>query len=240
MKQYLRLLKKKRLPTTWCPGCGIGIAVKALAKSMYELKLSRKNTVIISGIGCTGRSAGYFNLDTVHTLHGRAVAVAEGIKFANPKLNVIVLSGDGDIAGIGGNHLLHSSRRKTPIKIICVNNNIYGMTGGQVSPTTPLEKTTMSTPEGNQYPPIDMQCLANDNYYARSTVFHVKHLKNMIKAAIEYKDFALVEVVSNCYQNFGKKNGFTHPYEMLMYFKDNFKIKSAPGILKKGELGSTK
>ncbi|MBN2421663.1 2-oxoacid:ferredoxin oxidoreductase subunit beta [Candidatus Woesearchaeota archaeon] len=243
MQDYLTLLKLKKLPTTWCPGCGNGLVVKALAQAMHELKMNKHNTVIVSGIGCNGRSAGYFNLESIHTLHGRAIPVAEGIKTANPKLNVIVLSGDGDLLAIGGNHLLHASRRKTNITVICVNNRIYGMTGGQASPTTPLNAKTASTPFGNEFPEIDVQpvVLANNNLYARSTVYHFDHLKQVIKKALLDKEFSFVEVMSNCYQGYGKKAGYMHPYEIIMDFKKNYNMsRSHKKELKKNEIGFVK
>jgi 2-oxoglutarate ferredoxin oxidoreductase subunit beta len=243
MQNYLSLLKIKRLPTTWCPGCGNGLVVKALILGMNEMKLNKNNSTLISGIGCVGRSSGYFNLDSVHTLHGRAIPIAEGIKYANPKLNVFVLSGDGDLLAIGGNHLLHASRRSTNINVICVNNKIYGMTGGQASPTTPKNFKTASTPRGNEFDSIDVQSvvLQKHNFYARSTVFHFDHLKKMIEKMINNRGFSFIEVMSNCYQGYGKKQGYSHPYEMIFDFKKKYKItKSSKKLLENFELGYIK
>ncbi|MBD3204310.1 2-oxoglutarate ferredoxin oxidoreductase subunit beta [Candidatus Woesearchaeota archaeon] len=242
MQGYLSLLKIKRLPTTWCPGCGNGLVIKALIQVMESNNLNKKNTVIVSGIGCVGRTTGYLKLDSIHTLHGRAIPVAEGIKTANPKLNVFVVSGDGDLLAIGGNHLLHASRRKTNIKVICVNNRIYGMTGGQASPATPKKTVTTTTPKGNEFEEINTQAIvtSNKNFFARSTVFHLDHLKKMIKKSLENKDFSFIEVISNCYPGYGKKLGFTSNYEMLMDFKKKFENQKNKSILKKNELGFLK
>jgi 2-oxoglutarate ferredoxin oxidoreductase subunit beta len=135
---YKEYIKWERLPSTWCPGCAIGTVFKQLAYTLEKMDVPREELVVVSGIGCSGRTAGYFNVDSVHSTHGRAIAVAEGIKLANPKLKVIVFSGDGDLVGIGGNHFLHAARRNTDLTVICINNAIYGMTGGQMAPTTPV------------------------------------------------------------------------------------------------------
>ncbi len=136
-RSYKELLKLRRFPHTWCPGCGIGAVLKNVAMAMKELGWDHKNTVAVSGIGCSGRMSGYMNLDAVHTPHGRALTAAETIKTVRPDLNVTVLSGDGDLASIGGNHLLHTSRRNVDITVFCNDNEIYGLTGGQAGPTTP-------------------------------------------------------------------------------------------------------
>ena len=125
------------MPHIWCPGCGIGTTVNCFTRALLDSKMDLKNLAIVSGIGCTGRVAGYVNLDSFHTTHGRAIPFATGLKLANPKLNVVVYSGDGDLSAIGGNHLIHAARRNVDIKVICVNNLIYAMTGGQTAPTTP-------------------------------------------------------------------------------------------------------
>lgn len=156
---YLNYLKQDRLPHQWCPGCGNGIILKLSCLAMEKLNFPKKGTVMVSGIGCSGRSAGFFDLDSVHTAHGRALPVAEGIKLANEELNVMVISGDGDLFGIGGNHLLHASRRNTDITVICISNAIYGMTGGQCSPATEISSKTLTTPRGNVDTPVNVQAI---------------------------------------------------------------------------------
>lgn len=236
---YLGYLKQDLLPTEWCPGCGNGIVLKLVCQSMEKLNLLRKGTVVVSGIGCSGRSAGFFNLDSVHTAHGRALPVAEGIKLANEKLDVIVISGDGDLLGIGGNHLLHASRRNTDIKVICIANAIYGMTGGQYSPTTERGSKTLTTPLGNTDMPIDIQALikAHNCFYARSTTYHINHAMKCMVEAFQHKGLSFVEIKSQCITNDGRRRGFKNAYEMLMSYKDNYKINNNSSRLKNNEIG---
>jgi 2-oxoglutarate/2-oxoacid ferredoxin oxidoreductase subunit beta len=236
---YLNYLKQDRLPTQWCPGCGNGIVLKLACQAMEKINLLKKGTVVVSGIGCSGRSAGFFDLDSVHTAHGRALPVAEGIKLANEKLNVIVISGDGDLFGIGGNHLLHASRRNTDIGIICISNAIYGMTGGQCSPATELSSKTLTTPYGNVDTPINVQALitAHNCFYARSTTYHLNHALKCIVEALQHKGLSFVEIKSQCITNDGRRRGFKNAYEMLMSYKDNYKINNNSEELKHNEIG---
>lgn len=236
---YLNYLKQDLLPTQWCPGCGNGIVLKLACQAMEKINFLKKGTVVVSGIGCSGRSAGFFDLDSVHTAHGRAIPVAEGIKLANEKLNVIVISGDGDLLGIGGNHLLHASRRNTDISIICIANAIYGMTGGQYSPTTELGSKTLTTPYGNTDTPIDVQALikAHNCFYARSTTYHLKHAMKCMVEALKHKGLSFVEIKSQCITNDGRRRGFKNAYEMLMSYKDNYKINNNSEELKHNEIG---
>lgn len=240
---YKDLLKLEKFPTPWCPGCGNGLILKSVAQAMDESGLNKNNASVVSGIGCSGRSAGFFNMDTVHGLHGRAIPLAEGLKRANPHLNVVVLSGDGDLVGIGGNHLLHASRRNVDLTVVCSNNEIYGMTGGQKSPTTPLGVKTTTSPYGNEDPPINLQGLmrANKNFfYARSTTFHLDHLKRCIKEALQWKGFSFVEIRTFCIENCGKKLGFKNAYEMMMHLKKSYAINEDAKELKENELGIVK
>ncbi len=237
------MLKLYKFPTTWCPGCGVGLIIKQTAKAMDELKLNKNNTVAVSGIGCTGRGAGYFNLDSVHGAHGRALPLAEGVKATNPKLNVIVFSGDGDLTGIGGNHLLHGSRRDADLTVICNTNRIYGMTGGQMAPTTMKGVKTTTSPYGSEYEPINVQGLCTLNkkhFYARTSVFHHEHMKRCIKEAIQWKGFAFVEVLGICLQNFGRRLGFKTNYDMMIAIRDKYKINNEAKVLKENELGIMK
>lgn len=238
-KDYLKL---ERYPTSWCPGCGIGLVVSSLAQIFEELKLKKEETTVISGIGCTGRAAGYFNLDTIHGLHGRAVPLAEGVKLTKSEMNVIVLSGDGDLVGIGGNHLLHACKRNTNITVICNNNYIYGMTGGQRSPTTEKGIKTLTSPYGNIEEPVDIQGIVRSKkrFYARTTTFHLPHMKNCIKEAMQHEGFSFVEIISNCVENYGRRLGFKNAYEMLISFKEKYKPVKDVKELADNEIGIIK
>lgn len=239
---FQNYLKLKRYPPSWCGGCGIGLTVKTVAQAFEELELPKDRTTVVSGIGCTGRAAGYFNLDTVHGLHGRAIPVAEGIKKTRPEMNVIVLSGDGDLLGIGGNHLIHATRRNTNLTVICCNNSTYGMTGGQKSPTTKRGIITITSPYGNEDKPINVQSIirAHQNFYARSTTYHLPHLKNCIKEALQHKGFAFVDIISNCVENYGRRLGFKNAFEMLTNFKEVYKIVKDKEKLDDDEIGIIK
>lgn len=209
---------------------------------MANLKLKYKNTTVISGIGCTGRSAGYFNLDTVHTAHGRALPLAEGIKIANPKMNVIVVSGDGDLLSIGGNHLIHTSRRNTDITAICYVNEIYALTGGQVAPTTKMGIKTITTPKGNPYMRVKSQSIITsypNHFFARTSIYHQKHLLSCIKKGIKHKGFAFIEIEGFCFETDGRRRGYKNATEMMEEIKEKFKIRSkiSSTPLKDNELG---
>ncbi len=241
---YKEFVKWERMPTTWCPGCGIGIIFKQLAFALEKMEMSREDLVVVSGIGCSGRAAGYFDVDSVHATHGRAIPVAEGIKRANGKLKVVVFSGDGDLVGIGGNHLLHASRRDVDLTVICVNNGIYGMTGGQMAPTTPTGAKTPTSPSGTAYPPFNMQGIITANpryFFARSSAYQINHLQKVIREAIEWPGFAFIESLSFCIENFGRRLGFKNSHEMLFKIKEDFKVNTNPaGLLAANELGVVK
>ena len=239
---YLNFLKQERLPHQWCPGCGNGIILKLACMAMEKMKFQQEGTVMVSGIGCSGRSAGFFDLDSVHTVHGRALPVAEGIKLANEKLNVMVISGDGDLFGIGGNHLLHASRRNTDITVICISNAIYGMTGGQCSPTTEMTSKTLTTPRGNVDSPINVQALitAHNCFYGRSTTFHFNHALKCVFEALQHKGFSFVEIKSQCITNDGRRRGFKNSYEMMMSYKETYKINNNTNKLEHNEIGIIK
>lgn len=240
--RFMRFLRKEYLPTPWCPGCGNGQVLKSTCDAFEELNLDMSRTVIVSGIGCSGRSAGFFNLDSVHTAHGRAIPVAEGIKTANENLTVVVMSGDGDLLGIGGNHLLHAIRRNTPITIICFSNEVYGMTGGQVSPTSPRGAFTLTTPDGNPDVPINIQAIikAHNRFYARSTTFHLKHLKKCIVEALRHPGLSFVDAICQCIVNNGRRVGFKDAYEMLMDYKTRYLINDYADSLGRHEIGITR
>jgi 2-oxoglutarate/2-oxoacid ferredoxin oxidoreductase subunit beta len=237
-KDYVRW---SRMPTTWCGGCAIGIVFKQVTFVLEKMALPRERLVVVSGIGCSGRAAGYFACDSVHVTHGRAIPVAEGIKRGNPELTVLVFSGDGDLAGIGGNHLLHAARRDADLTVICINNQIYGMTGGQMAPTTPPGIKTLTSPLGNPFQAINLHGIITSNprhFYARGSAYQINHLQKCVQSAIKRPGFAFVDVVSFCIENNGRRLGFSSGHEMLFQIKRDYKIQSRPeGLLKKGELG---
>ena len=241
---YKDYVKWDRMPTTWCPGCAIGTIFKQTAFALADIGLAAEDMTVVSGIGCSGRAAGYFDVDSVHATHGRAIPVAEGIKRANPRLKVIVFSGDGDLVGIGGNHLLHASRRDAGLTVICVNNGIYGMTGGQMAPTTPVGEKTLTSPQGAAYAPLNIQGIVTSNrrhWFARASTFHVAHLQRVIREAVERPGFAFVEVMGFCIENSGRRLGFKSGHEMLTALKKDYKLRpGAEGLLGDHELGVVK
>ncbi|MDQ1334235.1 MAG: 2-oxoglutarate/2-oxoacid ferredoxin oxidoreductase subunit beta [Thermodesulfobacteriota bacterium] len=203
------LLRTDRIPHIWCPGCGIGTAFSACLTAMKKSGIDLEKTVMISGIGCSGRGAGYVNLDSYHTTHGRAIPFATGMKLANPELNVVVFSGDGDLFAIGGNHFIHAARRNVDLTVVCVNNFNYGMTGGQVAATTPFMARTTTTPAGNPDAPFNLPLLAyasGASYIARWTILHARDLMESIQEAILNRGFSFVEVLSPCPVNYGRRN----------------------------------
>lgn len=241
---YKDYIKWDRMPTTWCPGCAIGTVFKQTTFALAEMAIPSEGMTVVSGIGCSGRAAGYFNVDSVHSTHGRAIPVAEGIKRANPRLKVIVFSGDGDLMGIGGNHLLHSARRNVDMAVICINNSIYGMTGGQMAPTTPVGGKTLTSPHGNIYAPMNVQAIITGNrkhWFARASVFHIAHLQKVIREAVEWPGFAFIEVMAFCVENYGRRLGFKSGHQMLVQLKKDYKPKAGPGgLLQDNELGVVK
>ena len=203
------IIRADRMPHIWCPGCGIGIAMRCYAQAILESGIPVDQHVVVSGIGCTGRTAGYMDIDSYHTTHGRALPFATGMKMANPDLMVVVFSGDGDLAAIGGNHLIHAARRNVDIKVICVNNFNYGMTGGQFGPTTPTGAIMTTAPYGNPELPFNLPYLlaaAGANYVSRWTTLHVRQLKEDILYAFSKPGFAFIEALSPCPIGFGKSN----------------------------------
>jgi 2-oxoglutarate/2-oxoacid ferredoxin oxidoreductase subunit beta len=220
--RYLR--SSKRFPHVWCPGCGIGILLGALVRAIDSGGYSKDDIVLISGIGCSGRLPVYLDFNTLHTTHGRALTFATGIKLAKPKLKVIAVMGDGDAASIGGNHLIHSARRNIDITAIIINNQIYGMTGGQSSPTTPFGLHTSSSPFGHLEHPFDISRLveaAGAPFVARATVYHARLLEHIIGKAIAKSGFSVVEVMSPCVTHFGKWTGMGSAVAMMQWQKDN-------------------
>ncbi len=218
--QYLR--HNKKFPHVLCAGCGHGIVLGTLIRSIHSLGIPKDDVVIVAGIGCSGRLAVYVDFNTVHTTHGRALSFATGIKMANPKLNVIALMGDGDALSIGGNHLIHAARRNIGVTALVLNNNIYGMTGGQSSPATPLGAITMTNPYGQldkSFDTVELARGAGANYVARGTVFHVKKLEKIMTEAIGRPGFSLVEAITPCHTQYGRKNNFKTPVDMYKWMK---------------------
>lgn len=226
MASYLidKYFRPEHLPQIWCQGCGNGIVLHDVCKAIDNLKLDVDKTVIVSGIGCSARSAGYLNFQTLHTTHGRAIAFATGIKMARPELNVIVLAGDGDISAIGGNHLIHAARRNIDITVVVYNNSIYGMTGGQYSPTTPTGDFGTTAPYGNIDKPFDIGMLAmgaGATYSAKGDCYHVAQTVRLIQDGIKHKGFALIDVATICPTYYGRKNKKGSAVDMMKYQKEN-------------------
>lgn len=232
-------LRSDRMPHIWCPGCGIGTTVNCFAEALIESKIDLKTLALVSGIGCTGRVAGYVKLDSFHTTHGRAIPFATGLKLANPKLNVVVYSGDGDLSAIGGNHLIHAARRNIDLKVICVNNLIYAMTGGQTAPTTPGHAITSTSPYGTFEPSFNLPHLveaAGAVYVARWTTFHVRQLARSITEAFNKKGFSFIEVISPCPTLYQRRNKLGDGLETMKYYKEKSKTKHGCPT---GEVGLT-
>jgi 2-oxoglutarate ferredoxin oxidoreductase subunit beta len=226
-RSYKNLLKMHRYPHTWCPGCGIGAVMKNVAMALSELGWNHQNTAVVSGIGCSGRMASYMNFDAVHTPHGRALTAAETIKTVRPDLNVIVLSGDGDLASIGGNHLLHTSRRNADITVFCNDNEIYGLTGGQAGPTTPKGTKTITSPRGIPYSPLRLGRILTHQvpyFYARTSVYHLNHFRACIREALQWKGFSFVDIISDCIELNGRRLGFKTAHQMFKWFDERFHI----------------
>lgn len=219
---YSKYLRAEMMPHIWCPGCGNGIVLNCFAHALDELKFDLDKLVVVSGIGCIGRTAGYVNADSFHTTHGRALAFATGVKLANPELEVVVISGDGDLFAIGGNHFIHAARRNMGIKVLCANNLNYGMTGGQQGPTTPLESITTTSPYGSIENPFNLVHLAaasGSTYVARWTTLHVRRLTQSIKKMLQKKGFSFVEVLAQCPEIYGRYNKMRSGLEMMSWFK---------------------
>jgi 2-oxoglutarate ferredoxin oxidoreductase subunit beta len=203
------LIRTDRIPHIWCPGCGIGTAFSACLKALKASGIDLGKACMVSGIGCSGRAAGYVKLDSFHTTHGRAIPFATGLKLGNPQLNVVVFSGDGDLFAIGGNHFIHAARRNIDLTVICVNNLNYGMTGGQAAATTPFHAKTTTTPAGNPEAPFNLPLLAwaaGATYVARWTILHTRELTDAIRKAILKSGFSFIEVLAPCPINYGRRN----------------------------------
>jgi 2-oxoglutarate ferredoxin oxidoreductase subunit beta len=229
-----KLRKNKKFPTIWCSGCGIGVVMGALVRAIDHLGLNNDEVALVAGIGCTARMPIYLDFNTLHTTHGRALAFATGLKIARPDMKVIAIMGDGDALAIGGNHFIHAARRNIGITAIVVNNAIYGMTGGQYSPTTPVKGRATTAPYGNIEPPFpicDMAIAAGASYVARSTVYHALELDKFISEAIAKDGFSVIEAVSYCHTTYGRLNKLGTAADMMRALKDNSLSQSAYGRL---------
>ncbi len=220
--KYLR--HHKKFPHVWCPGCGNGIVLGALIRAVERLGLDKDDIVFASGIGCSGRMPTYVDFNTLHTTHGRALTFATGIKLAKPDLNVIAVMGDGDATAIGGNHFIHAARRNINLTAIIINNQIYGMTGGQASPTTPYGAQSTTSSFSNiehAFSIAELAVAAGASFVARGTVYHAVQLDKLIEKGIRKNGFSVVEVMSNCHVQFGRRNNMGDPVTMLNWFKEH-------------------
>lgn len=215
---------RDNIPHIWCSGCGNGIVMSAFARAIEKLNYDKDEVVAVSGIGCSSRITGYLDFNTLHTAHGRALPFAIGAKMVEPRMKVFVFMGDGDCAAIGGNHFIHACRRNIDITAIVINNNIYGMTGGQFSPLTPKSKKATTSPYGSIDPAFDIVKLAQGagaSFVARGDVFHATLLTNQIVKAAQHKGFSVLEVVSTCPVSYGRYNNMPQPAAMLRYLEEN-------------------
>lgn len=219
VRDYIR---ERFFPHIWCPGCGHGIVMGGMIRAIENLGIGRNDIVVVSGIGCSSRICGYLDFHTLHTIHGRALAFATGVKLSRPELTLIVPMGDGDASAIGGNHLIHAARRNIDTTAIIMNNSIYGMTGGQYSPSTQYGAFATTAPYGNIDPSFDLVKLvlgAGASFVARTTTYHVTSMIKILEKAITHKGFSVVEVLSQCPTYFGRKNKFASAVEMLKHYK---------------------
>jgi 2-oxoglutarate ferredoxin oxidoreductase subunit beta len=224
-----RYLRTDRMPHIWCPGCGIGTTVNCFTRAIDESGIPMDRLAVVSGIGCTGRVAGYMNVDSFHTTHGRAIPFATGLKLAAPDMKVVVYSGDGDMFAIGGNHFIHAARRNLDMTVICVNNLTYGMTGGQLTPTTPEEAIASTSPYGNFEHPFNLPYLAESCgavYVARWTTYHVTQMKKSMKEALLKKGFSFVEIISPCPTLYGRRNRIGDSLDEMKTYKTRSQIKN--------------
>jgi len=235
--KYLR--HDKKFPHVWCPGCGIGIMLGALIRAIDRIGFDKDEVVLVSGIGCSGRLPVYVDFNTLHTTHGRALTFATGVKLAKPILKVIVIMGDGDAVAIGGNHFIHAARRNIDVTSIILNNSIYGMTGGQYSPTTPYGMRSSTTVYSNieqAFKISELAVTAGAVFVGRGTVYHAKLLDNLIEKAILKPGFSVVEVIAHCHTQYGKQNRLGTAVEMMEWQRDHAVTIEKSATLKPEEL----
>lgn len=221
-QEYLR--HDKKFPHVWCPGCGNGIVMGSLLRAISTLELSKDEVVMVSGIGCTGRMPTYLDFNTLHTTHGRALTFATGIKLAKPSMTALVIMGDGDATAIGGNHFIHAARRNLNLTAVIINNSIYGMTGGQYSPTTPFGSKSTTSGYGHiehAFSIAELAVTAGASFVARTTVYHADLMDKLLEQAITKRGFAVLEVISNCHVQYGRRNKLGDAVEMITGFKND-------------------
>jgi len=240
VKSYIR---ERFFPHMWCPGCGHGIVLNCLLRAVEQLGMSKNEIVMVSGIGCSARMSGYVDFHSLHTLHGRALAFATGVKLAKPELNVIVPMGDGDALAIGGNHFIHAARRNIGITAIVLNNKIYGMTGGQFSPLSGVGTMATTAPYSNidrEFDVVKAAAAAGATFVARSTTYHVKQTIDILREAIVHDGFSVVEIFSQCPTHYGRRNHKGSAPDMVQAFKEmttpiGSKAKAAnPDLIERG------
>ncbi len=220
-------LRMDRMPHIWCPGCGIGVVVNCFVRAIEKSGIDRDRMVVVSGIGCTGRIAGYIKMDSFHTTHGRPIPFATGLKVARPDLSVVVLSGEGDLISIGGNHFIHGARRNSDIKVFCVNNFTYAMTGGQVGPTAPIHSIATTAPYGSYDKPFNLPFLADSSgavYVARWTTYHVRQLARSMTEVLAKPGFCFVEIVAPCPTIYSRRNRLGDGLDAMRYYKKASKV----------------
>ena len=240
IKDYIR---ERFFPHLWCPGCGHGIVLNNLLRAIENLGIKKNDIVMVSGIGCSSRISGYVDFHTLHTLHGRALAFATGVKLSRPELNLIVPMGDGDALAIGGNHFIHAARRNIDMTAVVMNNRVYGMTGGQFSPLSGYGTKATTAPYMNidhAFDTVELARAAGASFVARTTTYHVQQIVDILMKAIAHKGFSVVEILSQCPTYFGRKNKQGNAAEMMELFKDNTttigsKAKAEnPGLIERG------
>lgn len=228
------LLRADRLPHILCPGCGIGTVIHGYAHAIAASGLDEDKHVCVSGIGCSGRAAGYMNVDSYHATHGRALPFALGIAVHNPELNVTVISGDGDLTAIGGNHFIHAARRNVNLNVICINNFNYGMTGGQVGPTTPIGAKGTTAPDGAVEYPFNLPYLAKATgavFVARWTILHVREFQDAILRSMSKNGFCFIEVLAPCPTSFGRPNKIADGLHEMEIYRERCRIENgAPNV----------
>jgi 2-oxoglutarate ferredoxin oxidoreductase subunit beta len=231
------LIRRERFPHIWCPGCGLGTVLKCYVEAVAASNIPIDKHVIVSGIGCTGRIAGYVRLDSYHVTHGRPIAFAEGMKIVRPDLEVTVISGDGDLVTIGGNHFIHAVRRNVDINVFLVNNFIYGMTGNQMGSTTPLGAKSSTSPYGCPESPFNLPLLTaalGAPFVARWTTLHVRQLADAMKRALQVKGFAFIEIISSCPVGFGSYNDLREGKDYIKLFLENCIVDHSADLNKVG------
>ncbi|MHC4606504.1 MAG: thiamine pyrophosphate-dependent enzyme [Planctomycetota bacterium] len=233
------LLRMDRMPHIWCPGCGVGVATRCFADALDRAGMDTEKVAVVSGIGCSGRVAGYMKVDSYHTTHGRPIPFATGVKLARPDMHVIVFSGDGDLVAIGGNHLIHAARRNIDITVFCLNNFNYGMTGGQGGPTTPKQAVTTTTPYGCFEPPFSIVRLVaacGAPYVSRFTTLDPRRLTQSMTEALNVKGFSFVEIIGPCPELYGRRNKLGGALKMMDFYKANTELEHMAS-LKRTDIG---